>query len=84
MEAHHRDLEDRSVPHAAPMSKLAMPAGHWRGQPTEYIAAGQLQASEFPTFEQLNMGQDARHKLGRPAPLDANRNYQQLRENYLV
>lgn len=84
MEAHHRDLEERSVPHAAPMPKLAMPAGHWRGQPTEYIAAGQLQASEFPTFEQLNMGQDARHKLGRPAPLDVNRNYQQLRENYLV
>ena len=49
----------------------------------QYIADGQPQATEFPTFEQLNMGQDARYKLGRPAPLDVNKNYQQLRENFL-
>ena len=83
VDAHHKDLEDRSIPHAAPMPKLAVPAGKWLASPNEYISAGQPQATEFPTFEQLNQGQDARYKLGRPAPLDVNKNYQQLRENYL-
>jgi hypothetical protein len=83
VDAHDKDLEDRGIPHAAPTPKLAMPAGKWRSAPNEYIADGQPQATEFPTFEQLNMGQDARYKLGRPAPLDVNKNYQQLRENYL-
>ena len=84
IDAHHRDLEDRSIPHPAPMPKMTMPAGRWQAPPNEYIAAGQPQATEFPTFEQLNMGYDKTYKLGRPAPLDINKNYQQLRENYLV
>jgi len=83
VDAHHRDLEERSIPHAAPMPKLAVPAGRWQAPPSEYVATGQLQATEFPTFEQLNMGYDRKYKLGRPAPLDINKNYQQLRENYL-
>ena len=83
IEAHHKDLEYNGVPHPAPMPKLAMPAGGWQAPPNEYIAAGYLQATEFPTFEQLNMGYEKRYKLGRPAPLDVNKNYQQLRENYL-
>jgi hypothetical protein len=83
VEAHDQDLTDRSIPHPAPMPKLTMPAGRWQSPVTEYIADGQPQATEFPTFEQLNMGYDKRYKLGRPAPLDVNKNYQQLRENYL-
>jgi hypothetical protein len=83
VEAHDRDLTDRSIPHPAPMPKMAMPAGRWQAPPNEYIAAGQPQATEFPTFEQLNLGYDKNYKLGRPAPLDINKNYQQLRENYL-
>ena len=83
VDAHDKDLEYRSIPHAAPMPKLAMAAGKWRAHPDEYISAGQPQAAEFPSFEQLNLGYDARYKLGRPAPLDVNKNYQQLRENYL-
>jgi hypothetical protein len=83
VDAHDQDLEYRGIPHAAPMPKMTMPAGRWQAHPNEYIAAGQPQATEFPSFEQLNMGQDARYKLGRPAPLDVNENYQQLRENYL-
>ena len=83
IDAHFKDLEYSGIPHAAPAPKLAMPAGRWQAHPNEYVAAGQPQASEFPTFEQLNMGQDARYKLGRPAPLDVNKNYQQLRENFL-
>ena len=83
VEAHDKDLEYRGIPHAAPMPKLTMPAGRWQAQPNEYIADGQPQAQEFPTFEQLNLGYDKRYKLGRPAPLAINKNYQQLRENYL-
>ena len=84
VDAHHIDLEYRGIPHAAPMPKLATPAGRWQAPPNEYIAAGQPQGTEFPTFEQLNQGQEKRYKLGRPAPLDANKNYQQLRQNYLA
>ena len=84
VDAHAKDLEDRGIPHAAPMPKLTMPAGQWQAHPNEYIAAGQPQASEFPTLEQLNGAHDARYKLGRPSPPDVNKNYQQLRENYLV
>ena len=83
VEAHDRDLEHRSIPDSSPRPKLTMPAGRWQAPPDEYIATGQPQAMEFPTLEQLNMGQDHSYKLGRPAPLDVNRNYQQLRENYL-
>ena len=81
--AHHEDLEYRGVPHAAPMPKMAMPAGKWQAPPTEYITTGQAMPTEFPTYEQLNLGYDKRFKLGRPAPLDQNRNYQQLRDAYL-
>ena len=66
------------------MPKITMPAGRWQAPADTYIAAGQPQATEFPTFEQLNMGQDKCFKLGRPASLDVNKNYQQLRENYLT
>jgi hypothetical protein len=83
IEAHHQDLEYRGIPHPAPMPKMAMPAGRWQAPPNEYIAAGQPQATEFPSWEQLNGLHDRQYKLGRPAPVDVNRNYQQLRENYL-
>jgi hypothetical protein len=83
VDAHDKDLEYRGIPHEAPMPKLTMPAGKWQAPPNEYIAAGQPQATEFPTFEQLNLGYDKMYKLGRPAPLRENRNYAQLRENYL-
>jgi hypothetical protein len=51
VEAHHQDLEERGIPHSAPVPKMAMPAGRWRAPPNEFIAAGQPQAPEFPTFE---------------------------------
>jgi hypothetical protein len=82
VDAHHQDLGYRGIPHPAPMPKMAMPAGRWQASPNEYISDGQPQAAEFPTYEQLNLRQDKRYKLGRPAP-GINKNYQQLRENYL-
>jgi hypothetical protein len=83
VEAHHEDLDYVGVPHAAPMPKMAMSAGQWQAPPTEYIAAGQPQAPEFPTYEQLNLGYSKTYKLGRPAALKENKNYQQLREQIL-
>jgi hypothetical protein len=83
VEAHHQDLEYRGIPHPAPMLKLATPAGRWQAPPSEWASVGQPMATEFPTFEQLNMGYDKKYKLGRPAPLDINKNYEQLRQNYL-
>ena len=61
---------------------MAMAAGQWQTHPHEFIAAGQLQAPEFPTYEQLNLGYEKRYKLGRPAREDP-KNYAQLREHYL-
>jgi hypothetical protein len=81
--AHHEDLTERNVPHQAPAPKMTMPAGRWRAPPNEMAADGYPQAPEFPTWEQLNMGYSKDYKLGRPAPMQTNRNYQQLRENYL-
>jgi hypothetical protein len=83
VDAHHEDLEYRGIPHAAPMPKMAMTVGQWQAQPHEFISAGHLQAPEFPTFEQLNVGYEKRYKLGRPAPVDP-KNYAQLREHYLL
>ena len=62
---------------------LRQELNRWQAHPSEYICAGQPMPTEFPTYEQLNLGYDKRYKLGRPAPLDQNRNYQQLRDNYL-
>ena len=50
IEAHHQDLEYRGIPHPAPMPKMTVPAGRWQAPPNEYIASGQPQATEFPTF----------------------------------
>jgi hypothetical protein len=83
VEAHHQDLEYRGIPHAAPMPKLATPAGRWQAPPNEWACVGQPMPTEFPTFEQLNGLHDRQYKLGRPAPLDQNKNYQELRQNYL-
>ena len=83
LEAHHQDLEYPGVPHPAPVPKLTMPRVAWPTQPSEYIADGQPQAREFPTFEQLNLAQDSRYKHGKMVQ-GQNQNYQQLRENYLA
>ena len=84
VDAHHEDLEYKGIPHAAPMPKMTMPAGRWAAPPQEYAAAGIPQAPEFPTYEELNLGQDKRFKQGKPAPVEVNKNYQQLRNNYLA
>jgi hypothetical protein len=82
LEAHHRDLEDKNVPHPAPIPKLSMAKASWPSTNREYIAAGQPQAPEFPTFEQLNMGQDKRYKHGLPGSMNK-QSYETLRKNML-
>lgn len=83
IEAHHEDLEYKGVPHPAPSPFESMPAGRWHAPPQEFAAAGVPQATEFPTFEELNGLQDRRYTAGKPAPAEVNMNYQQLRQNYL-
>ena len=82
LEAHHKDLEYRHMPHPAPVPKPQMHKLTWDTQPQDYIADGHPQAAEFPTFEELNMAQDKRFRQGRLVQ-QVNQNYQQLRENFL-
>lgn len=60
IEAHHPDLEQARVAHAMPAPRQRMVPYPWPAPPMQMAAAGQPQAPEFPTFENLNMGQPAR------------------------
>jgi len=82
LEAHDRDLEDQNIPHPAPVPRPTMPRMSWPASHNEYIAAGHPQAQEFPTFEQLNMGQAHRYRPGRPGSMDG-QSYQTMRRNML-
>lgn len=82
LEAHHPDLAAQNVPHPAPIPRASMPKMKWPAKPDEFIADGQPMATEFPTFEELNRGQDKRFRHGRVNP-DVNETYEQLRENYI-
>ena len=82
LEAHDRDLEDQHVPHPAPIPRLSMAKASWPSTHQEYIAAGIPQEKEFPTFEQLNMGQDKIYKQGLPGSMNK-QSYDTLRKNML-
>ena len=82
LEAHDRDLEDQNVPHPAPIPRLSMAKASWPSTHQEYIAAGIPQEKEFPTFEQLNMGQDKIYKQGLPGSMKK-QSYDTLRKNML-
>ena len=82
LEAHHRDLEEQNVPHPAPIPKLSMAKASWPAAHQQYIADGLPQAPEFPTFEQLNLGQDKRYRQGLPGSMET-QSYESLRRNML-
>ena len=54
IEAHHADLEQAHIPHAMPAPRQRMQPYPWPAQPRQMAAAGQPQAPEFRTFENLN------------------------------
>ena len=62
--AHHDELEESSIPHVMPAPRLPPRVKAWKAPPPQYIAAGQLQAPSFPTYEMLNLGQVADIKSG--------------------
>ena len=80
IEAHHEDLDSQDIPHVAPVPKPNMSSKHWPFPPQEYQAAGYPQPPEFPTFEQLNLGQAKRYKQGKPGSMDST-SYESLRKN---
>jgi len=82
VEAHHMDLEAQNIPHVAPIPKVSMASKSWPFPQQEYQADGYLQAPEFPTFEQLNMGYARRYKQGKPGSLSSS-SYESLRKNTL-
>ena len=61
--AHHDELEKSSIPHVMPAPRLPPHVKAWKAPPPRYIAAGQLQAPSFPTYEMLN-NENADIKIG--------------------
>jgi hypothetical protein len=65
VEAHHEDLVQARIPHAMPASRQPMAPYPWPAAPRQFVAAGQPQAREFRTFENLNLGQPSRVRPAR-------------------
>ena len=79
VEAHHDELEEANVPHVMPAPRMPPPVKLWKAPPQQYVAAGQLQAPEFPTYEMLNLGEVADIKSAPLRPSQA-MTYERLRE----
>ena len=78
-EAHRRELEEAGVPHMALVPRTSMPRAPWSTAHQIPTAAGQIGGRPFPTFEQLNYGQ----QRPRPAALSStfnHRGYERLRD----
>ena len=78
IEAHHESLSETGVPHfmpgVRPVKNHSLPA-----PPPAYVAAGQLQAPEFPSFEVLNMGQPE-NVLAAKLTREQNMTYEHIRD----
>lgn len=57
IEAEHDELELAGVPHYMRMPRTLAPKAHFTKPLPQFVSGGQLQAPEFKSFEQLNMGQ---------------------------
>ena len=79
IEAHHDQLEEADVPHVMPMPRLPPPVKAWKTPPLQYVAAGQVQAKEFPTYEMLNLGEVADIRSAK-LRLDEAMTYEMIRE----
>jgi hypothetical protein len=80
IEAEHSELDEADVPHNMPAPRPAPPRQSYRAPPKAFVAAGQPQAPEFPSFERLNMREPARFAEARISPSEA-RTYERLRED---
>ena len=78
LEAHHDSLSETGVSHFMPGVR-SVPTHSLPAPPPAYVAAGQLQAPEFPSFEVLSMGQPANVLAARLSP-EQNMTYEHLRD----
>jgi hypothetical protein len=79
IEATHEELVEAGVPHYIAEPREPLPRRVWHTPPPQFAAAGQPQATEFRTFEQLNMGQPANFRTATLSPAQ-NATYERMRE----
>ena len=65
IEAAHHELEEAGVPHEMPVPRLDPPMKAWPAPAEQWVAYGQRQAREFPSFEVLNGTQSESLKAAR-------------------
>jgi hypothetical protein len=80
-EANHRELDEAGVPHMAPVPRPPMTRASWSTAHNVPVAAGQVGGRPFPTFEQLNLGQQRRYQPAAISTTFNHRGYERLREN---
>ena len=79
IEAEDNELDEADVPHNMPAPRAPPRRHSYRMPPAAFVADGQPQAREFPTFERLNLAQPARVTEGRIS-LAEGLTYERLRE----
>ena len=79
VEANHGELVEAGVPHYTAAPREPPPRRAWHTPNDQFVAAGQPQASEFPSFERLNMGQPANVRAAVLSP-SQNMTYERARE----
>ena len=79
VEAAHEELTEAGVPQAMAGRRIAPEHRSYRAPPPQMGSKGQPQAPEFPTFENLNMGQPRNVTQGRLS-VSQNMTYERARE----
>jgi hypothetical protein len=78
-EAHHQSLRESGVPHHMPGIRFQPQPGKYHAPPQLYVAAGQPQYEEFPSFEMLNMGVPENLLMAHPSR-EQNMTYERTRD----
>ena len=78
VDLNREDLEAAGVPHEAPFPRPPAVRMPWPAAHHNYAAAGQPQARQFQSFEQLNQGQSRTIRLAHPTQ-DNGRTYERMR-----
>jgi hypothetical protein len=79
VDLNREDLEDAGVPHEARIPRPPTVRIPWPSAHRNYAAAGQPQARQFQSFEQLNQGQSRTFRQANPT-LDNGRTYERMRD----
>jgi hypothetical protein len=76
--ASHAELAESGIPHAMPAPRPPPVPKSFPAPPQQWVAAGQPQVPEFPTFEHLNLGQPLNVYSSKLTP-SQNLTYEQIR-----